>query len=76
MHTSYTNHKQTLISYLLQYYFSVYYISFVHFWVVIFLRSVWSGEYNGRWAINPGLLFLFGRRKRKLRTPDRRLMGD
>ena len=47
MHTSYTNHKQTLISYLLQYYFSVYYIWFVHFWVVIFLRSVWSGEYNG-----------------------------
>ena len=36
MHTSYTNHKQTLISYLLQYYFSVYYIWFVHFWVVTF----------------------------------------
>ena len=36
MHTSYTNHKQTLISYLLQYYFFVYYIWFVHFWVVIF----------------------------------------
>ena len=35
MHTSYTNHKQTLISYLLKYYFSVYYIRFVHFWVVI-----------------------------------------
>ena len=35
MHTSYANHKQTLISYLLQYYFSVYYIWFVHFWVVI-----------------------------------------
>ena len=33
MHTSYTNHKQTLISYLLQYYFSD--IWFVHFWVVI-----------------------------------------
>ena len=49
MHTSYTNHKQTLISYLLKYYFSVYYIWFVHFWVVInfFLRSEWSGEYNG-----------------------------
>ena len=42
MHTSHTNHKQTLISYLLQYYFSVYYI-----WFVIFLRSEWSGEYNG-----------------------------
>ena len=36
MPTSYANHKQTLISYLLQYYFSVYYIWFVHFWVVIF----------------------------------------
>ena len=41
-----------------------------------FLRSEWSGEYNGRWAINLGLLFLFGRRKRKIRTPDRMLMGD
>ena len=49
MHTSYTNHKQTLISYLLQYYLSVYNIWFAHFWVVInsFLRREWSGEYNG-----------------------------
>ena len=49
MHTSYTNHKQTLISYLLQYYFSFYYIWFAHFWVVInfFWRREWSGEYNG-----------------------------
>ena len=36
MHNSYTNHKRTLTSYLLQYYFSVYYIGFVHFWVAIF----------------------------------------
>ena len=35
MHTSYTNYKQTLISYLLHYHLSVYYIWFVHFWVVI-----------------------------------------
>ena len=76
MHTSYTNHKQTLISYLLQFYVSVY----LHLVRLLlgchFLRGEWSGEYNGRWAINLGLLSLFGRRKRKIRTPDRMLMGD
>ena len=49
MQTSYTNHKQTLIRYLLQYYFSVYYIWFVQFWAVIFCGVNGVEDIMGYW---------------------------
>ena len=46
MHTSYTNHKQTLINYLLQYYFCL--LHLVRSLLGChFFRSEWGTEYNG-----------------------------
>jgi len=65
MHTSFTNHKQTLISYLLQYYFSAYYIWFVHFWVVIFGGVNGVGNIMGGGLLTWDFSFCLGDEKEK-----------
>ena len=75
MHTSYTN--TNIVSYLLQYYFCL--LNFVCPLLGCHFFNGVNGVENGLLTCDQVVLLLFlfkRRRKGKLRTPDRRLIGD